>query len=796
MDNVESKICRLRQLVNQRYSFYPKSVMKLEEEDINKYDSEEEEELYRQEEIEDKNVMISSEIKKETNKKFVKKEFGLKKKLIKNVNRSSKGNEKDQKNIENPLKQKEVELTNLQNEQAVSTNLMEIVPSQFNLVLNEEINSYFNYLENEENNSDQVKNFKSLFLTFLNEPSDTNKLNDILNNLHLIVAKISGVSFIKIINCYMKIFRYIINLNIKQNGRSNIINTELFLIIFQDFIKQFKRANIDHITSEKEQSDYFTFVTGIFDLIDLILEQVVENRVYSDILELSIGFLEHFNMIQNNLSTKLYNIYFSKHLSLKNFLFSILNKINELMRIKSVYILNTTHIKIIFLFCFTILSYKNLANLHILTIKILSCIISQNLDYTEKLLDNILILFKQFSNTFDEMQVLFPFDEKIYKNYVNYYGIYKSYDNTEIGLFSYLLIKIFSIIYEDFESIKTKNLNKKEFNKTFEVFLTKIIDSTDSSSNFIFFVFITDLIKVKYSIEFSIVPVVLTNLFIYFSSVIESYSYDLIKRKFFLYLYEIIIDNVLHDFGEMKNFYLCFESKEGCRECFACENHKTKGKVFLECTECLIRTNIFLDSDNLEDKECEFCRIEQIFNNFSSELIIENKRFDVKSGSHEKIFSYQELLSINTLKFIKYSSIFYLFSSINNDIFSDDIDFSFNIFLQQFFINDNFNSKENNLIKTLHEFYIINRNKITLKNLNICTLFYNYFMFYLQYLNFLFISQIKLIDIILDFNNNWNLRYRSLKILENFLIFEKDNKIFKVKIHNSSILTSIYLFIY
>jgi len=757
--------------------------MKLEEEDINKYDSEEEEELYRQEEIEDKNVKISSEIKKETNKKFVKKEFGLKKKLIKNHNTSSKGNEKDKKNSENPLKQKEDELSDIQSEETVPSSMMEIVPSQFSLVLNDEINSYFNYLENDDNNGDQVKKFKSLFLTFVNEPQDTNKLNDILNHLHCVVANITGVSLINLIICYLKIFRYIINLNIKENRRFNIINTDLFLIIFQDFIKHFKGTHIDQITSEKEQSEYFSFVTGIFDLVDIILEQVIENRVYSDILELSIGFLEHFNTIQNTISAKLYNLCFSKHLSLKNFLFSILNKIYELMKIKSVYILNKTHIKIIFLFCFTILSYKNLANLHILTIKILSCIISKNLDYTEKLLDNVITLFKQFSNSFEEMQVLFPFDEKIYKNYVNYYGIYKSYDNTEICLFSYLLIKIFSVIYEDFENIKLNNLNKKEFNKTFEVFLTKIIDSTDSSNNFIFFVFITDLIKVKYSIEFSITPVVLTNLFIYFSSVIESHSYDLIKRKFFLYLYEIIIDNVLHDFGEMKNFYLCFESKEGCRECFACENHKTKGKIFIECAECLIRTNIFLDSDNLDDKECEFCRIEQIFNNFSSELNIENKMSDIKSGSLEKIFSYQELLSKNTFKFIKYSSIFFLFSSINNDIFSDDIDFSFNIFLQQFYINDNSDSKENNLIKTLHEFYIINRNKITLKNLNICTLFYNYFMFYLQYLNFLFISQIKLIDIILDFNNNWNLRYRSLKMLENFLIFEKDNKIFKVKIN-------------
>ena len=773
MQHAESKIDRLRQLVNHRYNFYPKSVTKLDDENINKYDSEEEEELYKQEENEDKNVNLSPEIKKETNRKFVKKEFKLNKKLVKHYVKDTKEfNLKKQENNEKTI---------------VGHNVYKDQIDDLDPFILDKMNIMFKSFEYDCRNEDQLQKLKSLYQIIIREPKNIEKQIDTLTHLHYFLNEVKQINA-NVIG-YTKILEEILEINEKHNESRELFKTEILVFILDDLIQIFKTIKIlpNFSFTEKDETQFIDLCMFLFKFTQKAFELGRDTRTISNIINSCFIFIEYFISIQN-ISTflLLLNNYLSKQAQFKSIFLSFSHKLLEIVHGKNCLNLNSNHTKIIFLFCFSILSFKQLANIHILSIKIICKILLYNKDYLDKFFDNIIQLFKQFVDSKEEMQILFPFDEKIYRDYCNYFGIYKSYDNSEISLFSYLLINMFSILYEDLENIKKNNYDDiLNFNKIFERFFLKISDSKNISLNFLFFTFSTDLIKVKYCIEFSIIPVLLTNLFMLFSSILESFITDLSKRKFFFFLYEKIIDNCLHDFHEMTNLYLCFKEDENCNDCFSCEYQVSKEeRVFTECTDCSIKTNIFFEEkEKIEESECEFCRINKLYNDFSfdSEVNKNLVRKLAKCKEKDKIFRYQEILSKYSINFLKFSSIFFLFTSINNDVYSNDIDLSFNIFLQQYYVYDKNKSNENELIKDLHEFYYINKNKIAnlTTDFNICTLFYNYFIFYLHYINFLFISQIKLIDILFEYNNHWNIRYRSLKLLEKFLIFEKEKTVFK-----------------
>ena len=152
----------------------------------------------------------------------------------------------------------------------------------------------------------------------------------------------------------------------------------------------------------------------------------------------------------------------------------------------------------------------------------------------------------------------------------------------------------------------------------------------------------------------------------------------------------------------------------------------------------------------------------------------------------EKIFQYQEDICKNSFSFLRTSIIYYMINSSSNEIFSEDLDQSCKVFLQFFVISEKSRCEENKFLKSLSAFYRMNKNKIlnilpTSNELDSSVL-YGYFVFYLHYLNILFLADIKLIEILINQKEHWVIRYRSLKLLEEFLKFEKDQTIFKVSL--------------
>lgn len=67
MSFIDPKINRLRQIVNQKFSFYSKHPLSRNEDEANKYDSEEENELYQEEENEENILNKQSNINSEKN---------------------------------------------------------------------------------------------------------------------------------------------------------------------------------------------------------------------------------------------------------------------------------------------------------------------------------------------------------------------------------------------------------------------------------------------------------------------------------------------------------------------------------------------------------------------------------------------------------------------------------------------------------------------------------------------------------------------------------------------------------
>jgi len=136
-----------------------------------------------------------------------------------------------------------------------------------------------------------------------------------------------------------------------------------------------------------------------------------------------------------------------------------------------------------------------------------------------------------------------------------------------------------------------------------------------------------------------------------------------------------------------------------------------------------------------------------------------------------------------------------MINSSSNEIFSEDLDESCKVFLQFFLINEKINCDENKFLKNLYYFYKMNKNKIlnilpTSNELDSCVL-YQHFCFYLHYINILFLADIKLIEILINHKENWVIRYKALKLLEEFLKFEKKETIFKVSLHKLTLNYSI-----
>lgn len=133
--------------------------------------------------------------------------------------------------------------------------------------------------------------------------------------------------------------------------------------------------------------------------------------------------------------------------------------------------------------------------------------------------------------------------------------------------------------------------------------------------------------------------------------------------------------------------------------------------------------------------------------------------------------------------FLKYTCILYMMTSINNQIYSKDIDFSFLLILKQFEEYGKNYLEGDQVLSNLRNFYKMNILKLPnlVNNIEITNIYYSYFLFYFYFINYLFISQVKLMEIIFNLDNNWNIRYKSMKIIEKIIVFEEKKNIFKVK---------------
>ena len=771
-----------------------KRISEIKEEEINKYDSEEESQKNESDSESDNEKEIENEIEK----------ISLQKKEKNNIFDSSQliGN------FINSFSKEKKCLYEINNLKFYDEDLIKKINSD-NIKEEENLNNIL--LEfNQEMVFDEVDKiiFYSDFFTFILKRMfiliKKNSINDEIINLFDLVNKISAQilkNILEFINKNNKEKKYIKDLNRIKFISLQIIDYVIelyFLILSVRFLIQ---------------PDLFLSISLKY-LIDYLYNNNNNDINYE---ELTIGeqifikkYLETLNQIISN--RKLFNISFS-----------------------------IEQYKDLFSVCFLCFNHSELCNIGIIISEIIILILDLLDDtfFNEKFIENFLICFDTFLkkfNYYSENFKFYNFDKKVYLNYLSFFNEYRCINSKNISIFTYLFLKFNSINY----------INDK-FVEGFHIFIQKIFEWNKNQISLILYCLLVDLLKIKYNIEFCIIQPLITNFYLSILNLCNE-NIDMNLKKFFISVLQIFFNDLLTDFELMKDCYLCFgkenkilfdeyieNKKENNTElnnnkkrnkkkknsiiynekecdCFSCSFTKINKENSFNCQKCHYKTNLRLQlidpekDDNLS--VCGFCNMKSFFESCGKKIKKENemtlidideeiiKEFskrkvkgddekeDDKITIFEKFLLYQNLLykkaflflKINLLKFIRISN------SIDNENINNNIQNSFQIFLK-ILINDNKmkNATYNNFSNNLFQFYKVQKERTynLHQDIYIDDKTIQYFFFFHFYVNLLFTGHIKIIDMIFYEKPNWNIKHKLMKILENFIKFEKEETIFQ-----------------
>ncbi|MCQ2815854.1 MAG: hypothetical protein MJ252_01180 [archaeon] len=284
--------------------------------------------------------------------------------------------------------------------------------------------------------------------------------------------------------------------------------------------------------------------------------------------------------------------------------------------------------------------------------------------YTEKLMDYLIDCFTKFIDTYSFKNPFYKLDRGVIRRYHSYFGEYNTREENvgNISLFTYLFLKCFNIWYYKI------NDNFEEFIK----FTQKIQSKSNPNTLLCFYCLIDDLLKLKYSFEFSITLHIIGNIQMFLTDYLKEKTGDLNTKKFFLALLELIIDNYLKDLKKLSQDHLCFtlpsnknisaikkvkkkikagddvdmddgQSDSLC-ECFSCSFTTSNKNESLRCKlcKCLFNSNFNIsgmDDSKESESVCFLCQIE----NF-----LETNGMIVDIGDNAKFFdSNEEIINQN-----------------------------------------------------------------------------------------------------------------------------------------------------
>ena len=772
------------------------TILEIKKEEINKYDSDEESQKNESDSESEKEKEIENEIEKISQEKKVKSELFDSSQLI--------------GNFINTLSKEKKCLYEINNLNFYDEDLIKKINSD-NIKEEENLNNILLEL-NHEMIFDEVDKviFYSDFFTFILKKMfiliKKHSINDEIINLFDLINKISA-------QILKNILEFINNNNKAKTYINDLKKIKLITLQIIDYVIElyFLILSVRFLI----QPDLFLSISLKY-LINYLCNNNNNNNINHE--ELTTGeqifikkYLETLHQIISN--RKLYNINFS-----------------------------IEQYKDLFTVCFFCLNHSELCNIGIIISEIIILILDLLEDnfFNEKFIENFLLCFDTFLNKFNYYSENFKFyniDKKIYDNYLNFFNEYRCINSKNISIFTYLFLKFNSLNYINDKFIEGfHNFIQKIFewnkNQICLILYCIIIDLLKIKYN-IEFCIVQPLITNFYlsilnlcngvNIDINIKKFLMNVLQIFFNDLLT--DFELMKDCYLCFgkenkiLFEEFLENKKENNSELninkkrnkkKKQSIIYNEKE-C-ECFSCSFTKINKENSFNCQKCHYKTNLRLQlidpekDDNLS--VCGFCNMKSFFEScgiifekenemtlidIDEEIIKELSKRRLKNDIEkeddkitifEKFLLYQNLLykkaflflKINLLKFIRISN------SIDNENVNNNIQKSFQIFLK-ILINDNKmkNATYNNFSNNLLQFYKVQKERTynLHQDIYIDDKTIQYFFFFHFYVNLLFTGHIKIIDMIFYEKHNWNIKHKSMKILENFIQFEKKETIFQ-----------------
>jgi hypothetical protein len=717
------KRLRLRSLVNKELSFYPKK--SCEREVINKYDSDEENQI----------------------------EYDSENEVNKDVVEKSNGRQVDEGKIEKVAKQfkedeelKEKTLEELKS-QARSEKSAIVPRVSFEFREDDYVDQELVEVMAKVSIQEEFETFKDLFSRKLSSEKMTLQSANFYSRMLC--------QYIKFSDIYADL----------QGGMLSKLLLNLHTFMYEE--------------KNKSSVEFTSFYNSLLTASDLLMNYF---------LKTSLSILEIIPVVISLLKLLILN---EENESCYKSLIMNLNKIKE-----SAYI-SKDQSKDLMTICISLLKKKCLSNIFLQLIDIVCYIVKNNNDYYVKLIEMMVSWFNCFTEEYcSSEEKISQIDKRIIRGYYNHFGIYSCYNSQVISIYSLLFMRAFGILYyTDSTGDENTDRNEYSFNKIFELYITKILDSKRDSILYALYCLTNDFLIVRYNLEFQICLVLLTNVFVYLSQLISQEEIELSRRKFFMNCYSLILDEILIDFGNMKRYYLCHSSNQACQleSCFSCKySHEIaqNRNFYYNCSKCTINTNLKLqiitESREKDTSVCSFCDIQTLFNEYPTLLNNDNEitisTYDYKESTSlfDNFLKFQDNLYRNCFLFLRVNILNY-FKEINkNEIYADSLSQSFTIFLKIFLSDSKVNFNEYYFTQ-IKQFFDVQKYKLInlIPDIHIDDSAITYFYFYYFYINFLFVGNIRLTEVLIDDSINWNIRNKSLKMLEKFMLFEGKESLFK-----------------
>ena len=184
-----------------------------------------------------------------------------------------------------------------------------------------------------------------------------------------------------------------------------------------------------------------------------------------------------------------------------------------------------------------------------------------------------------------------------------------------------------------------------------------------------------------------------------------------------------------------------------------------------------------------ENKE----QIEDIMTKVEEET--SNNNNDKNNNKDNELFDkcvfYQEMMYKKVFLFLKLNLLNYIYISnqVQTQIKNENIFLSFKVFLRSLLQEEKLKDKNYiSFIENLEHFLKVQKERVfnLHQDINIDERTIQYFYFFHFYINFLFNGHWKILEILIsDKNQNWQIKYQCMKILEKFIDIDKEANIFQ-----------------